>query len=57
MHDIRHSTAHIMADLAVPESVRQSRLGHSTATMARHYAGASEVQDRAAVERLGDALG
>lgn len=56
-HDARHSTAHLMADLAVPESVRQSRLGHSTATMARHYAGASEAQDRVAVERLGEALG
>ena len=56
-HDLRHSTAHLMADIGVAESVRQSRLGHSTVAMARHYAGGSEEQDRLAAERLGTAIG
>ena len=57
IHDLRHSTAHLMADIGVAESVRQSRLGHSTVAMARHYAGGSEEQDRLAAERLGTAIG
>lgn len=56
-HDLRHSTAHLMADIGVAESVRQSRLGHSTVRMARHYAGSSEEQDRLAAEQLGAAIG
>jgi len=56
-HDIRHSTAHLMNDLGVDEKTRMARLGHSTVSMSRHYSGASEVQDRLAVERLGEALG
>jgi integrase len=55
-HDLRHTAAHLLADVGVPEDVRQSRLGHTTTAMSRHYAGASESRDRDAAERLGDAL-
>jgi integrase len=56
-HDLRHSTATLMREVGVAEDTRMSRLGHNTTTMARHYSGASEVQDRDAAERLGRALG
>jgi integrase len=56
IHDLRHSTAHLMADLGVTMEARKARLGHSTDAMATMYSGASEVQDRLAVESLGDAL-
>jgi integrase len=56
-HDLRHSSAHLLADAGVAEDTRQARLGHSTTSMARHYSGASEAQDREAAERLGAALG
>jgi integrase len=56
-HDLRHTAAHLYHELGVGEDVRKARLGHSTDEMARHYAGASEAQDREAVRRLGEALG
>jgi integrase len=55
-HDMRHTSAHLMNDLGVDEKTRMARLGHSTVSMSRHYSGASEAQDRLAVERLGEAL-
>ena len=55
-HDLRHSSATLLADLGIPEDVRQARLGHSTKAMARHYAGASEAQDQDAADRMGRAL-
>ncbi len=45
-----------MRAAGVAEDARMARLGHSTTDMARHYALASEVQDRAAANRLGDAI-
>lgn len=56
VHDLRMTTATLLADLGVTEDVRQARLGHSTKAMARHYAKASERQDREAVERLAEAV-
>jgi integrase len=56
-HDVRHSSATIMRDLGIDREVRKARLGHSTDRMAEHYAQASTAQDRAAVERLADAIG
>jgi integrase len=56
-HDARHTAAHLLTDLGVDEKTRMARLGHTTVEMSRHYSGASEVQDRLAVERLGEALG
>ncbi len=55
-HDIRHSSATLLAAAGTPEDIRQSRLGHNTTQMSRHYAKASEVQDRAAAVLLGEAL-
>ncbi len=55
-HDLRHATAHLLSDLGVPIEARKLRLGHSTDIMAAHYSGASEVQDRLAVERLEAAI-
>ena len=57
VHDLRHTTAHILADLGVTMETRKARLGHTTDAMAAHYAGASEAQDQLAVRRLGKALG
>jgi integrase len=56
VHDLRATSATLLADLGVTEDVRQARLGHSTKAMARHYAAASERQDRDAVERLEESL-
>ena len=55
-HDLRHSAATLLRDDGVAEDTRMARLGHSTTTMARHYAQASEAQDRAAADGLGRAL-
>jgi integrase len=56
-HDLRGTTASLMAAAGVTEDVRQARLGHATKAMARHYAGASTEQDQAAVELLARRLG
>jgi integrase len=56
-HDLRHSSAHLLSDIGVTMEARKARMGHSTDAMATMYAGASEAQDRLAVERLGEALG
>lgn len=55
-HDLRGTSATLMRAAGVAEDDRMARLGHSTTTMARHYAAASEAQDRAAARRLGRAL-
>ena len=55
-HDLRHATAHLMNDLGVSLEARKLRLGHNTNIMATYYSGASEVQDRLAVELLADAI-
>jgi integrase len=56
-HDVRHASAHLMADLGVSAEARKLRLGHNTDRQASHYSGASEAQDRLAAEALGTALG
>lgn len=56
-HDLRGTSAHLLADAGVTEDVRQARLGHATKAMARHYAGASVEQDRLAVDALARRLG
>lgn len=55
-HDLRLTAATLLRDLGVAEDTRQARLGHATTDMARHYAKASETQDRLAAERLDAAL-
>lgn len=57
VHDIRHSSGTIMRDLGIDRETRKARLGHSTDKMAARYSRASEAQDRAAVERLAEAIG
>lgn len=56
LHDLRGTNATILRALGVAEDTRMARLGHSTVAMARHYAKASEDQDRAAADALGRAL-
>jgi integrase len=56
-HDLRHTSAHLLSDMGVTMEARKARMGHSTDAMATMYSGASEVQDRLAVKRLGRALG
>jgi len=56
-HDLRHSSATIMRDVGVAEETRQSRMGHSTTSMSRRYAKASDTQDREAARRLAEAIG
>jgi integrase len=56
-HDLRGSSATLLADIGIDESVRMSRLGHVTKAMARHYAHPSEAQDRIASDRLAEAIG
>jgi integrase len=56
VHDIRHSNATILRDLAVDKDIRKARLGQSSDRMADRYGKASERQDRAAVEKLAAAI-
>jgi integrase len=56
-HELRHTNATILRDRGVPESVRMSRLGHTTTGMARRYAHATEGPDRLAAAVLDEALG
>jgi len=57
MHDTRATSATLLREQGVTEDTRMARLGHNTTDMARHYAKASEAQDRAAADGLGRALG
>lgn len=55
-HDLRSSSATLMAEAGVPEHVRMARLGHATTAMARHYAQVGDVLDREASDALGRML-
>jgi integrase len=55
-HDLRVSSATLLAELGVDEHVRMARLGHATAAMARHYAVARDELDRDASTRLAEAI-
>jgi integrase len=57
VHDIRHGNATIMRDLGIDRETRKARHGHSTDEMDARYSGPSRAQDRAAVERLAEAIG
>lgn len=56
-HDLRVSSATLLAELGVEEPVRMARLGHATTAMARHYAVARDELDRDASRRLAEAIG
>lgn len=55
-HDLRGTSLTLMRDAGVTEDTRMARAGHSTTTIARHYAKASETQDRDAANRLAQAI-
>lgn len=57
LHGLRHSTASLLYAEGVPEFVIQSILGHSRVGMTRHYTHVEIEQQRAAMERLGRAIG
>ena len=56
VHDLRHTNLRLLNDVGVTEEVRMARAGHLTKQMARHYGGASEVQDRLAAEAIERAI-
>lgn len=56
-HDLRGSSATLMAEAGVAEDVRMARLGHNTQEMARHYARIRGPRDRDAADRLDASLG
>lgn len=57
VHDLRVTNATTLQTLGIPEDVRMARLGHNTKAMARHYAIVGDEVDRAASERLAEAIG
>ena len=56
-HDLRSTSATLLAEAGVSEAVRMARLGHATEAMSRHYAKVREPLDRDAAARLDAALG
>lgn len=52
LHSARHSTATLLRDLGVEESVRMQVMGHSTTAAARIYTEANLTSARAALEKL-----
>jgi integrase len=56
-HDLRATNLTILRELGIPEDVRMARAGHSTTTMARHYARSRTGLDRGAAEAFGAAVG
>lgn len=51
-HEIRHTTATLLMELKVPESVRIAIMGHSSIASTRGYEFADTAQTRAALEQL-----
>lgn len=51
-HEIRHSTATLLMELGVPESVRIAIMGHSSMASTRGYEFADTAQTRVALEQL-----
>jgi integrase len=56
VHDLRGTHATLLRASGVTEDTRMARLGHSTTTMARHYAKASIDQDQAAADLMDEAM-
>jgi integrase len=56
VHDLRGTHATLLRASGVTEDTRMARLGHSTTTMARHYAKASIDQDQAAADLMDRAM-
>lgn len=55
-HEIRHTTATLLMELKVPESVRIAIMGHSSIASTRGYEFVDTAQARAALEQLGARL-
>lgn len=57
VHEARHSTATLLMELKIPESVRIAIMGHSQAATTRLYEHASLDQARKALEQIAGKLG
>lgn len=55
-HDLRSTTATLMAEAGVDKDVRKARLGHATDAMAAHYRLVREAADQEALSRLAKAI-
>jgi len=56
LHSARHSCSTLLAELGVPEHVRMSILGHSSATVNRIYTHVSAAESASAMRLLGSRL-
>jgi integrase len=57
VHEARHTTATLLMELRVPESVRIAIMGHSSIATTREYEWASTTEARAALEQVAERLG
>lgn len=56
VHEIRHTTATLLLELGVPESVRVAIMGHSTVASTRAYEHVDLAQARVALQQAADRL-
>lgn len=56
VHEIRHTTATLLMELKIPESIRTAIMGHSTIASTRGYEFVDIAQSRAALEGVGRLL-
>jgi integrase len=56
VHEIRHSTATLLMELGVPESVRIAIMGHSSIAVTHGYEHVDVSQARAALEQMAERL-
>ena len=56
VHEIRHSTATLLLEAQVPETVRIAIMGHSRITTTRGYEHVDLTQQRAALAKIGERL-
>jgi integrase len=57
VHEARNTTATLLMELGVPESVRIAIMGHSSIATTRGYEYASTAEARAALEKVAERLG
>ncbi len=57
LHEARHTTATMLMQARVPESIRIAILGHSTAAITRGYEHSSDEQTRQALQSVAELLG
>lgn len=56
-HALRHTSLTILRAAGIDEQTRMARAGHSTTSMARHYAHTVSAEDRAAADALQRVIG